>query len=218
MLVASVEELDDARKTQAQFPHLTVLADHSKGLSEAVALIHSHAGPDGRDADAPTTILVDRQGTVRWLYRSPAVNVRLSPEDVLREIDRRMLLDHATTLNKLELHSSIHRKSLQPVAFGKRRVRPLAETRSDNRGCGGRILRPRPREAKGRSPLLLDGSTTDTLLATTGLSRESWAAGSSEHRVPGRSLRGPQHCRSITCQLFPLPRTSWRPFRRKLDR
>jgi peroxiredoxin len=88
VLVASTEELDDARKTQAQFPHLTVLADHSHGLSEAVALIHAHAGPNGRDIDAPTTILVDRQGTVRWLYRSPAVNVRLSPEDVLREIDR----------------------------------------------------------------------------------------------------------------------------------
>jgi alkyl hydroperoxide reductase subunit AhpC len=90
VLVASLEELDDARKTQAQFPHLIVLADHSRALSEAAGLIHPHAGPDGRDADVPTTILVDRHGTVRWLYRSPAVIVRLSSDDVLREIDRRI--------------------------------------------------------------------------------------------------------------------------------
>jgi peroxiredoxin len=88
VLVASMEELDDAKKTQAQFPHLTVLADESRNLSKAAGLIHPHAGPDGRDIDVPTTVIVDRHETVRWLYRSPAVNVRLSPEDVLRQIDR----------------------------------------------------------------------------------------------------------------------------------
>jgi alkyl hydroperoxide reductase subunit AhpC len=88
VLVASLEGLDDARKTQAQFPHLVALADQARGLSEAAGLIHSHAAPDGADADAPTTILVDRNGTVRWLYRSPEVLARLSPDEVLREIER----------------------------------------------------------------------------------------------------------------------------------
>ena len=88
VLVASVEGLDDARKTQDQFPHLTALADEARGLSDAAGLIHPHAAPDGGDADAPTTILVDRNGIVRWLYRSPAVIARLSPDDVLQAIDR----------------------------------------------------------------------------------------------------------------------------------
>src|SRR5262249_686336 len=70
VLVASVEGLDDARKTQADFPHLTVLSDEARGLSEAAALIHPHAAPDGGDTDVPTTFLVDRRGTVRWVYRS----------------------------------------------------------------------------------------------------------------------------------------------------
>lgn len=87
VLVASVEGLDDARKTQADFPHLTVIADEGRGLSNAVALIHAHAAPDGGDADTPTTILVDRRGTVRWIYRSPSVIARLSPDEVLRSID-----------------------------------------------------------------------------------------------------------------------------------
>jgi peroxiredoxin len=88
VLVVSIEELDDAKKTQAQFPHLVVLADHTRKLSEAAGLVHLHAGPDGRDADVPTTILTDQRGIVRWLYRSPAVNARLSPEEVVQEIDR----------------------------------------------------------------------------------------------------------------------------------
>ena len=87
VVVVSVEGLDDARKTQADFPHLTVLSDEALGLSEAAALIHPHAAPDGGDTDVPTTILVNRSGTVRWLYRSPSVIARLSPDEVLRAID-----------------------------------------------------------------------------------------------------------------------------------
>jgi alkyl hydroperoxide reductase subunit AhpC len=90
VLVVSLDGLDDSKKTQADFPHLTVLADQKRGLSEAAGLIHAHAAPDGRDADAPTTILVDRSGTVRWLYRSPSVIARLSPDELLQEVDRKM--------------------------------------------------------------------------------------------------------------------------------
>ena len=88
VIAVSVEGLDDARKTQADYPHLTVLSDEALGLSEAAGLIHRHAAPDGSDTDVPTTILVDRSGTVRWLYRSPSVIVRLSPDEVLRAIDQ----------------------------------------------------------------------------------------------------------------------------------
>jgi peroxiredoxin len=88
VIVVSVEGRDDAQKTQVDFPHLTVLSDEARGLSEAAGLIHPHAGPDGGDIDAPTTILVDKRGTVRWLYRSPSVIARLSPGDVLQAIDQ----------------------------------------------------------------------------------------------------------------------------------
>ena len=88
VLVVSMEGLDDARKTQAQFPHLIALADEARGLSVAAGLVHPHAAPDGRDVDAPTTILVDRRGIVRWLHRPPRVISRISPDDVLHAIDR----------------------------------------------------------------------------------------------------------------------------------
>ncbi len=88
VLVISMEGLDDARLTQADFPHLTVLADQDRGLSEAARLIHSGAAPDGGDVDAPTTILVDRGGIVSWLFRSSTVIARPAPEDVLQAIDQ----------------------------------------------------------------------------------------------------------------------------------
>jgi peroxiredoxin len=88
VIVISMEGPEDAAKTQAQFPHLLVLSDHKRGLSEAAGLVHNHASPDGSDADMPTTILVDGHGIVRWIYRSPEVIARLSPEEVLQALDQ----------------------------------------------------------------------------------------------------------------------------------
>jgi peroxiredoxin len=88
VIVVSLEGPEDAEQTQAQFPHLLVLADQGRSLSEAVEVIHPRAGPNGADADAPTTILVDRRGTVRRVYRSGEVSARLSPDEVLKEIDQ----------------------------------------------------------------------------------------------------------------------------------
>ena len=48
VLVVSLDSPDDSKKTQAEFPHLTVLADQKRSLSEAAGLIHPHAAPDGR--------------------------------------------------------------------------------------------------------------------------------------------------------------------------
>jgi peroxiredoxin len=90
VIAISVEGPDDARQTQAQFPDLLVLSDQQRGLTDAAELIHPHAAPDGSDADTPTTILVDRHGTVRWLYRSPQVIARLSPAEVLQAIEQHM--------------------------------------------------------------------------------------------------------------------------------
>jgi peroxiredoxin len=90
VIVVSVEGLEDAEKTRAQFPHLLVLSDKGRGLSEAAALIHAGAAPDKSDADTPTTILVDRGGVARWLFRPGEVITRLSPDEVLQAVDRHM--------------------------------------------------------------------------------------------------------------------------------
>lgn len=91
MIAVSVEGVEDARQTQAQFPRLLVLSDEGHGLSDAADLIDAkNKGPNNRAIDAPTTILVDRHGTVRWLYRPGEVITRLSPEEVFQAIDQWM--------------------------------------------------------------------------------------------------------------------------------
>jgi alkyl hydroperoxide reductase subunit AhpC len=90
VIAISVEGLDDAKKTQADFPHLMVIADSGRGLSEAAGVIHPQSAPDGGDTAAPTTILVDHGGIVRWLYRSAEVVGRLSPDEVLQAVDEHL--------------------------------------------------------------------------------------------------------------------------------
>jgi alkyl hydroperoxide reductase subunit AhpC len=77
VIVVSVEGQAEAKLTQNDFKNLLVLDDAGRGLTDAAALIHAHAGPGGSDIAMPTTILVDRTGTVRWLFRPDAVITRL---------------------------------------------------------------------------------------------------------------------------------------------
>jgi peroxiredoxin len=83
VVAASLDGVDDTKKNQADFPHLTLLSDHERSLANATQVIHPHSAPDGGDSMAPTTILVDGAGTVRWLFRPERVLGRLSPDEVL---------------------------------------------------------------------------------------------------------------------------------------
>jgi alkyl hydroperoxide reductase subunit AhpC len=90
IVVVSLEGEDDAAKTQTQFPHLTVVADADHKLISAADVLHEHASPDGKDIAAPTTILVDRAGVVRWLFRPDLVLTRLSPAELLAAVDENL--------------------------------------------------------------------------------------------------------------------------------
>lgn len=90
IVVVSVEGRTDAARTQADFPHLLVLADETQALCRAVDLIHQNAKPGGGDAAFPTTILVDRQATVRWIFRPDRYLVRLAPDELLNAVKRHL--------------------------------------------------------------------------------------------------------------------------------
>jgi alkyl hydroperoxide reductase subunit AhpC len=87
VVVASLEDSETAQKTQTEFPHLVVLADHNRNLANAAEVIHGQSTPEGGDTSAPTTIIMGPDGKVRWIYRSPAAIARLSPDEVLRAIE-----------------------------------------------------------------------------------------------------------------------------------
>jgi peroxiredoxin len=88
VVVSSIEGQDDAQKTQARFPHLVVVSDESRSLSNAVQVIHPGSDPHGGDTSAPTTFLIDGNGKVRWTYRSGNVTSRIAPEALLAEVDK----------------------------------------------------------------------------------------------------------------------------------
>ncbi len=90
LLVVSLDDRDDAKKSQAQFPHLTVVADTDRKLISAAQTLHAGAGPGGNDTATPTTFLIDSGGAVRWTFRPDRFLTRLSPEDLLAEVDRHM--------------------------------------------------------------------------------------------------------------------------------
>ncbi len=93
VVVVSVEDPEAARATQADFPHLVVVSDAGKSLAGAVAVIHPGSAPDGGDTAAPTTLLIDGHGLVRWTFRPERILSRLSPAQVLAAVDREMPAD-----------------------------------------------------------------------------------------------------------------------------
>lgn len=90
VVVASLEGQDDAKLTQLDYPHLVVVADAKGELIKAAEVLHKGQGPKGGDIAAPTTFFIDKQGTVRSLFRPQKVITRLSAKEVLRAVDEQL--------------------------------------------------------------------------------------------------------------------------------
>ena len=88
VVAVSVDGLDDSKKTKQDFPHLVIVADTDHKLVDAVQVLHAGAGEHGKDVAAPTTILVDKHGVVRALFRPTNVASRLSASEVLAMVDK----------------------------------------------------------------------------------------------------------------------------------
>jgi peroxiredoxin len=88
IVAISNDDQATARLTQADFPHLTVVADTEQKLAKAFQVIQPEFGPGGTDTNAPTTFLVDGSGIVRWLFRPDRFIERLSPDELLAAIDK----------------------------------------------------------------------------------------------------------------------------------
>jgi peroxiredoxin len=87
VVAISNDDQTAASQTQAKFPHLTIVADTDQNMAKTLQVIHPGMGHDGTDTNAPTTILLDGSGTVRWLLRPDRFLTRLAPEDLLKAID-----------------------------------------------------------------------------------------------------------------------------------
>lgn len=87
VIAASIEGGPETQKTQADFPNLEVVSDSAKKLIEATGVLHPGSAMDGGDTAAPTMILVDRTGIVRWIYRPSRYIARPKAKEVFATID-----------------------------------------------------------------------------------------------------------------------------------
>src|SRR5438067_1187397 len=90
IVVISLDDEETSKKTQDKFPDLIVVADPTAKLVKAVNGIDPHAGHGGGDAAAPTTMILDREAKVRWVYRPPSFLARPAPGEVLAALDKEL--------------------------------------------------------------------------------------------------------------------------------
>jgi peroxiredoxin len=90
IVAASLDDVADTARTQEKFPHLIVVSDHDKSLAKAAAVIGEHHGPSGETTVSPTTVLIDRDGQVRWVFRPDRYITRLTPPELLAAIDQHL--------------------------------------------------------------------------------------------------------------------------------
>lgn len=87
-MAASTNGPAASQQTQAEYPHLTIVSDRDRNLIHALGAVHPHGFSDGSDAAAATAILVDPQGTVRWLYRPDRATAPPSADELLAAVAR----------------------------------------------------------------------------------------------------------------------------------
>jgi len=71
------QELAERLKARYRF-----LADRDLTVTQRYGLLHARGGDKGQDVPAPATIVLDREGIVRWLTVADNYQVRPDPTNV----------------------------------------------------------------------------------------------------------------------------------------
>ena len=87
-VVAVSPDPNERSHTMAKGLHLgyRFLADRDLAVCRRYGLIHPRGGPNGEDVPRPATVVLDREGIVRWMSLSTNFQVRPDPGDVLRAV------------------------------------------------------------------------------------------------------------------------------------
>jgi peroxiredoxin len=62
------------------------VADPDLAVARRYGLVHAGGGPEGQDVPRPATVVLDRDGVVRWFSVSRNYQVRPDTGDVLRAV------------------------------------------------------------------------------------------------------------------------------------
>ena len=62
------------------------VADRDLAVTRRYGLVHAGGGAQGQDVPRPATVVLDREGVVRWFSIASNYQVRPDPGDVLRAV------------------------------------------------------------------------------------------------------------------------------------
>jgi len=62
------------------------VSDPDLAVTRRYGLVHARGGPEGQDVPRPATVVLDREGVVRWFSASDNYQVRPDPDAVLRAV------------------------------------------------------------------------------------------------------------------------------------
>jgi peroxiredoxin len=66
--------------------HYRFVADPDLAVTRRYGLLHRRGGPRGADVPRPATVVLDRDGVVRWLSVTDNYQIRPDPQDVVRAV------------------------------------------------------------------------------------------------------------------------------------
>ena len=87
-IVAVSPDSNERSQKLADGLHLSYrfVADRDLAVTRRYGLVHARGGPNGEDVPRPATIVLDRDGVVRWYSVSSNYQVRPDPDTVLRAV------------------------------------------------------------------------------------------------------------------------------------
>lgn len=87
-VVAVSPDRNEQSQRFAEGLHLSYrfVADPDLAVTRRYGLIHRGGGPGGVDVPRPATVVLDRDGVVRWVSLSDNYQVRPDPRDVVRAV------------------------------------------------------------------------------------------------------------------------------------
>jgi peroxiredoxin len=63
--------------------NLIFLSDPKREVITRYGLLHPKSGYEGEDVSRPATLIIDKEGTVRWIRASTNLMVRPDPQEIL---------------------------------------------------------------------------------------------------------------------------------------
>jgi len=94
VVAVSLDNREDSAETQKKFSHLVIVSDEKENMAKAAEIIAPQRSKTGGDTLAPTTVLLDHDGVVRWISRKDTFMERPEPEEVLKAVDDNIRAGH----------------------------------------------------------------------------------------------------------------------------